>query len=326
MVYCSYHILFALCECVKRYKYLGIWESKPKPRDYCDDDILCVCACGRDFSHTDFKSSKTHKPRGNAKLCEILQNAIHTRFSLFCLAVLFCELAMQFLYQQNAGDSQIEIFNDDFTYIIKARRLQLDSVIKVRNLQDKKLYTYTIAEIKKKSALLTKIGEQDSQPSYSSPLHLLWAIIDPKVIEKTLPFLNELGISRISFFYAEFSQWQFSLNLQRMQKILISSCQQCGRIDLMELEVLKDFDCVCERYTPFYAFDFGGEDIRSHNPFKRENNESLENASVRVMVGAEGGFSQRERQRFAKIITLNDTLILRSESASVFLASLAKLA
>ncbi len=276
---------------------------------------------------------------------------------------------MQFLYQQNAGDSQIEIFNDDFTYIIKARRLQLDSVIKVRNLQDKKLYTYTIAEIKKKSALLTKIGEQDSQPSYSSPLHLLWAIIDPKVIEKTLPFLNELGISRISFFYAEFSQWQFSLNLQRMQKILISSCQQCGRIDLMELEVLKDFDCVCERYTPFYAwqfslnlqrmqkilisscqqcgridlmelevlkdfdcvcerytpfyaFDFGGEDIRQHNPF----NEGEENGSVRVMVGSEGGFSQRERQRFAKIITLNDTLILRSESASVFLASLAKLA
>lgn len=229
---------------------------------------------------------------------------------------------MQFLYQQNAGDSHIEIFNDDFTFIIKARRLQLDSVIKVRNLQDKKLYSYAIAEIKKKSALLIKIGEQDSPKSHSSPLHLLWAIIDPKIIEKTLPFLNELGISRISFFYAEFSQRQFSLNLQRMQKILISSCQQCGRIDLMELEVLKDFDCVCERYTPFYAFDFGGEDIRQHNPF----NEGEENGSVRVMVGAEGGFSQRERQRFAKIITLNDTLILRSESASVFLASLAKLA
>lgn len=228
---------------------------------------------------------------------------------------------MQFLYQQNAGDSQIEIINDDFAYLIKARRLQIDSVIKVRNLQDKKLYTYAITEIGKKSALLTKISEQDSQNSRSSPLHLLWAIIDPKVIEKTLPFLNELGIPSISFFYAEFSQRQFSLNLQRMQKILISSCQQCGRTDLMELEVLKDFDSICERYTPFYAFDFGGDDIRQHNPF----NECLENANVRVMVGAEGGFSQRERQRFAKIITLNDTLILRSESASVFLASLARL-
>ncbi len=231
---------------------------------------------------------------------------------------------MQFLYQQNAGDFQVEIINDDFTYLIKARRFGVDSVVKMRNLKDKKLYTYAITEIKKKSALLTKISEQDSQNSHSSPLHLLWAIIDPKVIEKTLPFLNELGIPRISFFYAEFSQRQFSLNLQRMQKILISSSQQCGRIDLMELEALKDFDCVCERYAPFYAFDFGGMDVREHNPFKQDS-KSLENASVRVMVGAEGGFSQRERQRFAKIITLNDTLILRSESASVFLASLARL-
>lgn len=232
---------------------------------------------------------------------------------------------MQFLYLQNAGDSQIEVINDDFTYLIKARRFGIDSTLKVRNLKDKNLYTYVITEIKKKSALLTKISEQDSQSGhYSSPLHLLWAIIDPKVIEKTLPFLNELGIPRISFFYAEFSQRQFSLNLQRMQKILISSCQQCGRIDLMELEVLKDFDSICERYAPFYAFDFGGMDIREHNPFKAKNNESLEN--VRVMVGAEGGFSQRERQRFAKIISLNDTLILRSESASVFLASVARLA
>lgn len=232
---------------------------------------------------------------------------------------------MQFLYQPNAGDFQVEISDDDFTYLIKARRFGVDSVVKMRNLKDKKLYTYAITEIKKKSALLTKISEQDSQNSHSSPLHLLWAIIDPKVIEKTLPFLNELGIPRISFFYAEFSQRQFSLNLQRMQKILISSSQQCGRIDLMELEVLKDFDSICERYAPFYAFDFGGMDIREYNPFKQDSKD-LENASVRVMVGAEGGFSQRERQRFAKIITLNDTLILRSESASVFLASLARLA
>lgn len=198
---------------------------------------------------------------------------------------------MQFLYQQNAGDFQVEISNDDFTYLIKARRFGVDSVVKMRNLKDKKLYTYAIMEIKKKSALLTKISEQDSQNSHSSPLHLLWAIIDPKVIEKTLPFLNELGIPRISFFYAEFSQRQFSLNLQRMQKILISSSQQCGRIDLMELEVLKDFDCVCEQYAPFYAFDFGGMDIREHNPFKQDS-KSLENASVRVMVGAEGALAK----------------------------------
>ena len=59
---------------------------------------------------------------------------------------------MQFLYQPNAGDFQVEISNDDFTYLIKARRFGVDSVVKMRNLKDKKLYTYAIMEIKKKSA------------------------------------------------------------------------------------------------------------------------------------------------------------------------------
>ena len=59
---------------------------------------------------------------------------------------------MQFLYQQNAGDFQVEISNDDFTYLIKARRFGVDSVVKMRNLKDKKLYTYAITENKKKSA------------------------------------------------------------------------------------------------------------------------------------------------------------------------------
>lgn len=231
---------------------------------------------------------------------------------------------MQFLYHERAGDCQLEMSHDDFSHIIKARRAKLDSTLQVRNLRDSMLHTYKVVDIKKKSALLEHISQEEILGAQCSHLHLLWAVIDPKAIEKTLPMLNELGIPHISFFYAEFSQRHFRLNLDRMQKILIASSQQCGRAQLMNLEVLRDFDEVCRHYAPFYAFDFGGKDIAKHNPFLNH----ADSTPVRIMLGAEGGFSQKERRQFAQIITLHDTLrapILRSESASVFLASLARL-
>lgn len=223
---------------------------------------------------------------------------------------------MQFLYHSCAGEESITLDGEAFSYLIKVRRAKQGENLALRHLRDENLYTYCIAEIQPKKAILLKQGQRES-PTYKGGVHLLWAIIEPKVIEKTLPMLNELGVSQISFFYADYSQRQFKLSLERMHKILINSCQQCGRSHLMKIEMLKDFAQVCEIYQDFYAFDFGGNDIKEVDfttlPY------------LRVMIGAEGGFSMQERARFSKVITSNDQLILRSESASVLIAALARL-
>lgn len=227
---------------------------------------------------------------------------------------------MRFLYCENAGEACIELSDENFTHIVKSRRGKLGQILELRNLKDEYLYRYEITNIGRKSFELGLIESSASVSAVDSGLHLLWAVIDPKNIEKTLPMLNELGVNRISFFYADFSQGQFKLSFSRLSKILIQSCQQCGRSSLMDLEFYDSFEHICEAYRDFYAFDFGGEDLYRYLSKNFEQGEIW-----RVMIGPEGGFSPRERQSFKQILGLENLSILRSESASVFLASIARL-
>ncbi|WP_300717292.1 16S rRNA (uracil(1498)-N(3))-methyltransferase [uncultured Helicobacter sp.] len=234
---------------------------------------------------------------------------------------------MQFLHHNNAGEALLCVSGEEFTHLAKVRRCKTGDVVKVRNLHDEYLHTYKIMQIQKRDMLLSLLNSE-KVPHIRASLHLLWAIIEPKIIEKTLPMLNELNVGGISFFYAEYSQRQFMPSLERMRRICIQSSQQCGRGDLMSLELYRGFDEVCARYAPFYAFDFEGEDICEWNVLEslhNTNNKTQYMPPLRIMVGPEGGFSPKERVQFAQIITLRDRLILRSESACVFLASMAKI-
>lgn len=227
---------------------------------------------------------------------------------------------MCFLYCENAGEAYLELMDENFTHIVKSRRGKLGQILELRNLKDEYLYRYKITNIGRKSFELQLIESNASVGALDSGLHLLWAVIDPKNVEKTLPMLNELGVRRISFFYADFSQGQFKLSFPRLSKILIQSCQQCGRSSLMDLEFYNSFEHICEAYQDFYAFDFGGEDLRGCLA------KNLEHGDLwRVMIGPEGGFSPRERQSFRQVLSLENLSTLRSESASVFLASIALL-
>lgn len=218
---------------------------------------------------------------------------------------------MQFFYHKYAGQELIELDGEGFSHIIKARRAKDGEKIFLRNLKDHYLYTYSIHQVNKKTAQLALHSSLKDEGIARSGLHLLWAVIDPKVIEKTLPMLNELGVSKISFFYATHSQRHFKLHFERMEKILIASSQQCGRADIITLELIDDM----KEYTPIIAFDFAQNLPHTHihcNPLP-----------LRIAIGCEGGFSQQERLQFSKVFTLEGGSILRSESAAVFLASLA---
>ena len=114
--------------------------------------------------------------------------------------------------------------------------------------------------------------------------------------------LNEMGVGKISFIYCDFSQKNFKLRLDRIKTILINSCQQCGRSDLMDIEILSSSQKFFEKYPEFIALDFNGENIECKNYNKP------------FLIGPEGGFSENEREYFKEIVKLK-SFILRSESA-----------
>ncbi len=212
---------------------------------------------------------------------------------------------MQFLFCEMAGERMLALDVKEYAHIFKVRRVKSGSVLHVRNMQDDILYTYKIASIDKKLANL-ELKEENHMPiGAKEPLHVGWCVVDPKTIEKTLPFLNELGVCKISFVYCEFSQQNFKLDLKRINRILINSSQQCGRSSLMKIEVLKDLKEYLSLYPKSKIVDFSENKIDKDKKFDS------------FLVGCEGGFSQVEREMMDKknILGLLNPMILKSETA-----------
>ncbi len=215
---------------------------------------------------------------------------------------------MQFLHEPDAGAEALYISGENYKYLFKVRRLKEGDTLLLSNLQNNILYRYQIVAVDRKKALL-RLRESKEQNRESRIFHLIWCVIDIKIIEKTLPMLNQLGVTKITFVYCARSQRNFKIDLKRVEKILINSCQQCGRTALMQIEVLDSLDEVLSRYSDIAVLDFGGTkewgDVAS------------------VLVGCEGGFSETERQKLQNSykIGLQTDFILKSETAAVGIAS-----
>jgi len=219
---------------------------------------------------------------------------------------------MQFSYHQNAGASTVEIDGDLYNYLFKVRRHKSEETFDFRNLKDDFLYTYQVLEIGKRSATISLVQSLSKLSKPSKEIHIGWCVVDPKTIEKTLPFLNELGVSKISFIYSDFSQKNFKMNYDRYEKIVINSCMQCGRSDIMKFEEYKNIKEFLKIYPDSYILDFSQKTI--------EDSLSINT----IIIGSEGGFSENERKMFnnEKIVGLKNNFILRSETATISVSSL----
>ncbi len=216
---------------------------------------------------------------------------------------------MQFLYNQKAGAQEILVCGDDYKYLFKVRRFKVGENLNVQNLKDRYLYRYKIIDIKKKEAFLKLEEKSEVKCKIVKELHLIWCVIDNKIIEKTLPMLNQLGVKMITFVYCDRSQKNFKIDINRIEKILINSSQQCGRNEIMKIEVMKSLDEVFIKYKNISILDF---------------NAAKEWSDItRVLIGCEGGFSEQERDSFEKYrkISLKTELILKSETAAVAICS-----
>ncbi|WP_033602504.1 16S rRNA (uracil(1498)-N(3))-methyltransferase [Helicobacter pylori] len=225
---------------------------------------------------------------------------------------------MRFVYHPLAKEPALKIEGESYTHLYRSRRIKSASVLDLRNLNDNFLYTYEHVEITKKHALLRLVSQQELEVMASKKVHVILSVIEIKCIEKMLPFLNQLGVSKLSLFYADFSQRNEKIDsakLERFQKILINSCEQCGRSALMELEVFSNTKEMLKAYPKASVLDFNGKTLQTNF-----------NAEKGVIIGPEGGFSEPEREQFREreIYRIPLDMVLKSESACVFVASIAQ--
>jgi len=213
---------------------------------------------------------------------------------------------MQFTFDINSGNEFLEISDDTYKYLIKARRHKINDEIYFRNLKDNLIYLYKLNSINRRTASFNLISQEEKIIQNDNKLHIAWCLVDPKTIEKYLASLNELGVDKITFVYCEYSQKNFKLNFEKLKKILINSSSQCGRSSIIKLEVINSLEEFLEENENVYFLDFSKTSIDD----KKTDIKTL-------VIGCEGGFSQDERFTFNKdnIVGFKSNIILRSETA-----------
>ena len=219
---------------------------------------------------------------------------------------------MIYLLENSAGKTELTLKGETHKYLVKVLRHSVGDRLQLRSKEDiEKLHTYEIINIDGRSLnlrLLSTVIEEINPPK---ELHIAWCVIDTKSIEKVLPSLNEIGVSKISFIYCDRSQKNFKLDFKRFERILETSMQQSGRTHMMEFDVYKNISTFIEEFPDTKVFDF------TQNVLKGDSN------FTRVLIGCEGGFSKMEKEFLVnqEVFRLDTPMVLRSESAAMAVAS-----
>ena len=219
---------------------------------------------------------------------------------------------MRFIFDDDAGREQLTLKGESFKYIIKVRRHQVGDELGFRTTAESKvLYRYRVENIDGRSAQLSLMTQKIEEVKASKTLHIGWCVVDGKSVEKVLPLLNELGVSKITFIYCDRSQKNFKPDIKRYERILESSMQQCGRSEMMQFSEMKNIEAFVTENPQTVVFDFCDEVL--------EDGEGVDT----VLIGSEGGFSENERELLSsqRMVRLNTPMILRSETAATAIAA-----
>jgi len=219
---------------------------------------------------------------------------------------------MIYLLNDDAGKENITLKSEQYKYVVKVLRYQVSQLLFLREKNSiEMLHTYKITDISPKNLQMTLLSSEEKILKATQELHIAWCVIDSKSIEKVLPSLNELGVSKISFIYCDRSQKNFKLDFKRFNRLLEASMQQCGRTQIMEFDIYNNIASFINQFPDTKVFDFSDTILQGDAQFNR------------VLIGCEGGFSNQEKEFLKKqeVFRLNTLMVLRSENATVAIAS-----
>lgn len=217
-----------------------------------------------------------------------------------------------YVFDEQAGQTQLTLKGELHKYLIKVRRHGVGDELAFRNKDDvKTLHTYKIVDVEPRSATLELIDSNVFEVNATKELHIAWCVIDAKSVEKVLPSLCEIGVSKISFIFCERSQKNFKPDFKRYERIVEASMQQSGRTSQMAFDAYKNIDTFVQEYPDTKVFDFTDNVLSGDSDFQR------------VLIGCEGGFSKAEKEllQTQEVFRLDSPMVLRSESAVMAVAS-----
>ncbi len=186
------------------------------------------------------------------------------------------------------------------------------------------VYNLKIKSVGPKVCELEILEENALPPPYSHSLTI--AIAPPKTKERLgfmVEKLTEIGVSKIQFLLSERSERQ-SVNMERVQRTMISAAKQCGSYFLPEIPDPMDF-------PSWYSGVADSQKFICHLP-EQAAPDSLEEMLKKdedtcIAIGPEGDFSKSEitMARSAGFVSAGlGPQVLRTETAALVACTIAR--
>ncbi|MBQ9790909.1 MAG: 16S rRNA (uracil(1498)-N(3))-methyltransferase [Clostridia bacterium] len=221
-------------------------------------------------------------------------------------------------------DSDVTIEGDEFVHLSSVMRSRVGDTVTLF-CGDSFDYNGTIIEISKKYAVVHVDEKVQGVGFPEKNVTLFQALVKGDKLYIVVQKCTELGVHEIVHFESAFSDVKVgNKNIEKLEKVVISACKQCGSSVITktnrELKFNQMLDEIKNHDAVLFAYEKQGDNHIS-NVLKKIQN--LKN--VAVIVGAEGGFSEDEAKQIVAAgaipVSLGDR-ILRAETAGIVLPAL----
>lgn len=234
-----------------------------------------------------------------------------------------------FINKTDLNNNEIILKDDEHQHLSKVLRLRLGDTVECF-YDGGSLLKCEITLITKNYSTLKVVGEESCTSNPKIQITLFQGLPKLDKLELISQKLTEIGVTKIIPFSSTFCVAKENLNkIDRLKKIIVSACKQCGRTKLTEVENPVKFKQMLELLKNYDLVVFANETQKDFSLKKALNEiktQKGENLNVAFIVGSEGGFSGEEIENLkqlenVKSISLGPR-ILRTETASITLASL----
>lgn len=224
-----------------------------------------------------------------------------------------------FFINSNSVNGNIVEFCEDYKHLVKALRLRTGEkllLIDENGIQ----YETRVKEIKPESIVSEIEKSYPSKRELEFELHLAQSPLRSDAQNLVVEKATELGVHTLHPTYTDncaLAKDVISKKIEKWQKIMIESSKQCERAKIPTCAPIKRLEEVINGFDRVIAFC-----ERTANPLKDylRANPIKKGEKVLVIIGPEGGFSEREFEFFDThgIVKASlGELILRAETAVI---------
>lgn len=225
------------------------------------------------------------------------------------------EIKRFYIPKESINDGIVEIRGDEHIHLSKVLRFK--SGYKLIVCDNSGLdYLCTVMNIKSDCTICTVDEVIQNETEHKTNIILLYGVIKPEKFEIGIQKAVELGVNKIIPFFSENSDIR-NVRLDRLNRIALEACKQCGRAKIPEICEPLLFDEALKMAKGLKIIAYEKEKEKSLKEVLSAVNEYSE---VTLVIGSEGGFTFDEVEKAKAMDFVSVTLgkrILRAETAVI---------